>query len=267
MSGGLVIPPARWWCAELGVVSPAVVTPDESRTWTYADFGDGAVSRRGATLSVIGSAWSVTNNSTTMQSLYLLDVRYGRRLVAPLASLPLLQSRSWVLLPSVEGDDRPHVVAVHAGVAPGGPSWPGSTQPDARSTKSSGEPSGLELVEGLDRARQVLTDADVRALLATFARPYFTVQTGALAPASRQQVAICLPGSEDRGERAMRKMREALWGRADRQDARVVVRLLVQHGLVGYRDVTSVRHDRRCGHGPADLDPAAHARAARRPHA
>ncbi len=77
------LPSARWWCAEIGAVTPERLGSDERRTWTYDDFRDQHVSRDGVTLWVAGRTWTVTNHSTSMHNAYLYDVVTGRRLLAP----------------------------------------------------------------------------------------------------------------------------------------------------------------------------------------
>ena len=256
------VPDASWWCEELGVRTPQRLAAGKRRTWSRDDFGDEAVSRSGVTLWQIRSVWSVTTNSGAPGSAFLYDVRFGRRPLAPHATLPLLRLRSWLLLPRSGHPNRPHVitVAVHERPPDRRPAPAGPAVDDPQQTANPDEPRGEALVTGLRDAEDALRDPSTRDLVATYALPYFAVWTTTPVPAGHQQVATCLPGDQGRGERALKRLRHAVWGGANRQPTEVLLRILIRHGLLTHAHVAAVRHDPRCGHRPEDVDPAAQAR-------
>jgi hypothetical protein len=261
----LPAPTAQWLCAEIGVPKWSNLSPTGERSWTRADFGDDAVTRRGVALSLVGRGWTLSNLSERMEHAYLYDLRYGRRQIAPLGSRRLRRLRSWLLLPSSAGPAAPHVVTIalippQGSAAPYRPELPADDRESGRATANVGEPSGKALQEGLKRAEEALANTETRDLLAAYARPYFAISTLRPVPPLHREVATCLYGDEARGERAIQKLRAALWGKADRQPIDTVVALLIRHALLTHDHVRAVRHGAACGHRPEDVDPASYAR-------
>ena len=247
---------AFWWCPAIGVPPSRRVLPGDTQTWRRADFDDRAVSNSGISLWRLGGLWTVSNHSTSMTNVFVMDPRSGRRHVPPEGALALGSRWSWLLVPSMRGLDRPHVVRLRLGDDP--PLRRDTDRsPDSR-TLTPDEPIGGDARSGLLDARAALDNADTRALLVAYVRPYFTVTSRFPERATHEEVARCIPGSTSRGENALRRMRTLLAGEAGRMSAEAMLRALIRHGLITMRDVQQQQqHNANCGHRPEDVDPDA----------
>ena len=252
--------PDVWWlCPELRTSTFQRLRAGERQTWTRQDFEDPAVSRQGVAIEALDDVWSVTNRSVASRDVFLLDKRYGRRPVPPTTTTRLRRRRSWILLPSTRGVDAPHIVTVRIDVDPdslasSAPAASRVPEPDRHQTENAGEPKGDALRVGLQTVRKIVAEVDAANLMGAYARPYFSVTTRPIAPASHSQVALCLPGDESRGERLLTRLRAALWGAAAGQPLSILLEVLIREGLITQETVAAVDHAPGCGHRPADLD-------------